>query len=190
MAVHGSAFSVGTSLQIPTSVVFRSANESLPRSVSQFRPFRSCVRFSRSFSRLGRTTSSVLGSTKTFHFPKFSPLSGCFRIYGSQMLNFASFEVGFEASVLSVRTLHSFGLRFSRSPGIPSRFSGGLRASVPPQKRGLRKESSFSFRGGPSYSTAAHSLTNSSARRVSASSVFFSPARIVSSIFLTFFSGR
>lgn len=40
------------------------------------------------------------------------------------------------------------------------------------------------------YSTAAHSLTNSSAMRVSSSSVFFSPARIVSSIFRTLFSGR
>ena len=40
------------------------------------------------------------------------------------------------------------------------------------------------------YSTAAHSFTKSSAIFVSASSVFFSPARMPSSIRLIFFSGR
>ncbi len=97
---------------------------------------------------------------------------------------------------------------FPKSPGIPLRVSGGLFVCMFRLEPGLNASTC----GGTSpacikkrelivsslccrtedrgYSTAAHSLTNSSAMHVSISSVFFSPLRIVSIIFLTFFSGR
>lgn len=66
------------------------------------------------------------------HLPKFSPLQGCFRIHGSQVLNFASFEVGREASVLHARIPIAAPVAFSEvSRNSPAGFRGTFRVHVP-----------------------------------------------------------
>lgn len=66
------------------------------------------------------------------HLPKFSPLQGCFRIHGSQALNFASFEVGREASVLHARIPIAAPDAFSEvSRNSPAGFRGTFRVHVP-----------------------------------------------------------
>ena len=66
------------------------------------------------------------------HLPKFSPLQGCFRIHGSQALNFASFEVGREASVLHARIPIAAPDAFSEvSWNSPAGFRGTFRVHVP-----------------------------------------------------------
>lgn len=108
MAVHGSAFPAET--LFPTDVG-RSPSE------NRFFPI--------PFSRSGL-------SGRAPHLPKFSPLQGCFRIHGSQALNFASFEVGREASVLHARIPIAAPDAFSEvSRNSPAGFRGTFRVHVP-----------------------------------------------------------
>jgi len=108
MAVHGSAFPAET--HFPTDVG-RSPSE------NRFFPI--------PFSRSGF-------SGRVPHLPKFSPLQGCFRIHGSQALNFASFEVGREASVLHARIPIAAPDAFSEvSWNSPAGFRGTFRVHVP-----------------------------------------------------------
>lgn len=74
----------------------------------------------------------IRSSGRAPHLPKFSPLQGCFRIHGSQALNFASFEVGREASVLHARIPIAAPDAFSEvSRNSPAVFRGTFRVHVP-----------------------------------------------------------
>lgn len=97
-------------------------------------------------------------------------------IYGSQTPNCPPFEVRPAASEQPRSLPVHFVCRGTSRVRTPTK--RGPHGVLSPSDERLR------------YSTAAHSLTNSSAMRVSSSSVFFSPARIVSSILRIFFSGR